>query len=158
MPTGGTYAFADVAATYSGAFGIIDFTDCGTTDEGISIEFAEDKGSIQYGADGGWMQSLHAAQGGTVTVRVFKTSPINSTLSRAYNYETSSSAYYGRGVFTIRNPQTGDIFHCTGCGFRKFPTNGNSKEGAAHEWVFNAGYIDPRLGDGNPALAVNGGI
>ncbi len=44
MPTGGTYAFADVAATYTGPFGIIDFTDCGTTDEGISVEFDEDKG------------------------------------------------------------------------------------------------------------------
>jgi hypothetical protein len=150
---GGVYSFVDFLAAYTGSFGSFDMSSGGIAEEGITIAFDEDKASKVNGADGDWMHSLHASQGGTVTVRLLKTSPLNHTFSALYNYETSSSAYYGRGTITCRNPVTGDLFVCLGCGLRKFPDNVNAKDGGTNEWVFNVGRIEPTLGNGNPTLA-----
>jgi len=154
----GTYAFQDFLGAYSGPGGVADISSGGIAEEGITIAFDEDKATKTNGADGDWMYSLHAASGGMVTVRVLKTSPLNAFFGRLYNFETSSGANYGRGTFTGRNVSTGDAFVCDGCGIRKFPDNVNAKEGGTNEWVFMAGVIDVTLGDGNPALAENGGI
>lgn len=153
MPRGGVYSFIDFVAGYIGPFGTFDMSSGGVAEEGITIAFDEDKASKVNGADGDWMYSLHAAQGGTVTLRLLKTSPMNRNLQSLYKYETSSSAYYGRGTITARNPVTGDVFVCLGCGLRKFPDNVNAKEGGTNEWVFLVGRIEPTLGNGNPTLA-----
>lgn len=153
-----TYAFADFLCAYTGPGGTLDLSSGGITDDGITIAFDEDKATKTNGADGEWMYSLHEASGGTATIRLQKTSPLNGPLSRLYNRETTSGANYGRGVITGRNPVTGDSFTCIGCGIRKFPDNVNAKLGGANEWVFLVGRIEVILGDGNPALAVNGGI
>jgi hypothetical protein len=146
-----TYSFLEVSVAITdpaGSFSMSD--DAGVAEEGITIAMEGDKGTITWGADGTPMTSLHAAQGGTISIRYQKTSPVNALLSTLYNATTISSANYGNSTITVRDPARGDTFVCTGCSIKKFPDNVYNKAGGMNDWVFNAGVISPILGDGNP--------
>lgn len=147
-----TYSFADTLCAITGPGGNFSLSEGGIADEGITVEMLDDKGSMITGADGDFMHSLHAANGGTVTVRIFKTSELNRLLGTLYNYQTASSAYYGQNVISLRNPATGMSVQCVGCGFKKLPPNVNAKDAGMNEWVFNSGRITQVMGDGNPSL------
>lgn len=146
-----TYSFLDVAVAITDAAGSFSIgAEAGIAEEGITIALEGDKGTIVWGADGTPMTSLHAAQGGTVSVRLQKTSPDNALLSSLYNQTTNSSANYGNSTITVRNPTRGDTIVCTQCSIKKLPDNVNAKEGGMMDWIFNAGVISEILGDGNP--------
>lgn len=150
--TNNAYSFLDAQVALVGPNGAVSLSNGGIADEGVSYEMEGDKGTMVTGADGGFMHSLHAAQSGTVTVRLLKTSPLNGVLQTMYNAQTASSANYGQNTITIRDPVRGDSITAQGCAFRKQPNNNFSKEGNTLEWVFNSGRIDVQLGQGSPSL------
>lgn len=142
-----TYSFLDVAATLTGPGGTISLgAGSANAEEGISIEFDEETGTMQKGADGSIVHSLHAVKSGRVTVRLLKTSPTNSLLSSLYNFQRTSSLFFGKNVIVVSNPVTGDVYTCQQCGFAKHPANTWAKDSNMIEWDFNAGVIDPILG------------
>jgi hypothetical protein len=149
-PQGGTYSFLDVVVGYSGPAGSFDFSEGGISEEGVTVDFDEDKVSKTNGADGSWMYSLHAGMPGSIAIRLFKTSPLNAVMSRIFNFDTRSSANTGKGVITVRNPVSGDTFQAVGCALRRMPANANAKDGGMNEWVFMAGFIGGHLGDWEP--------
>jgi len=142
-----TYSFLDVAATLTGPGGSVSLgAGAAAAEEGISIEFDEDTGSMQKGADGAIVHSLHAIKSGRGVVRILKTSPTNSQLSSIYNYQRSSSLFWGKNVLIVSNPVTGDVYTCQQVAFAKHPANEWAKDSRFLEWDFNIGIIDPVLG------------
>lgn len=147
-----TYSFLDVQAAIRGPNGTFSLGNgAGVSEEGITVSQADDKATVMMGADGTGMHSLHASKNGTVTVRLIKTSPVNSLLQDMYNADTASSAGYGQNTISIRNPVSGDVFTAADCGFRKFPDVVYGKDGQMLEWSFNSLAIDPILGTGTPS-------
>jgi Protein of unknown function (DUF3277) len=150
----GVYSFQDVQCSISGPNGSFNIgSGAGIAEEGITITYEGDKGTCVWGADGTPMHSLHAARGGTVSIRVQKTAPVNAQLNALYRADTSSAAVYGQNTITVRNPTRGDVIVASACGQRKMPDNVNAKEGGIMDWAFNAGFLDEILGDGTPISA-----
>ena len=146
-----TYSFLDTNVAITDPAGSFSISPGGgIAEEGITIAMEGPKTNIVWGCDGTPMISLHAAQGGKVSVRLQKTSPTNSLMSSLYKQTTNSSANCGNSTITIRNPTRGDTIVCIFCAIEKLPDNVNAKEGGIMDWVFNAGIIDQTLGDGNP--------
>lgn len=144
-----TYAFQDVSGTYIGPGGTFQLGhESGAAEEGLTIDYVEDKGTMTIGADGSVMHSLHAGKGATLTLRLLKTSPVNHQLSLAYNIETASSAAYGIGTIVVRNPFSGDVITCRQVGFKKAPPANYAKDGGTNEWTFNCGKVDMLYGNG----------
>jgi hypothetical protein len=146
-----TYSFLNVNVALTDDLASFDLgAEAGVAEEGITVAMEGDKGTLVWGADGTPMHSLHAAQGGTVSLRFQKTSPINYKLAQFYTQSTQSSANYGNATITVSNLTRGDTIVCLLCGIKKLPDNVNSKEGGFMDWVFNAGQISEILGDGAP--------
>ena len=144
----GAYSFLDVQCAMTGPGGTFSLSEGGVAEEGITVAMRDAKNTMVIGADGTPMHSLHAGKGGTVTLRLQKTSPINELLMDLYNFQTTSSAFHARNVFTIANPVTGDAITARACAFQKLPDNVNATEAGTMEWVFDAGVIDQILGSG----------
>jgi hypothetical protein len=151
--SGGTYSFMDVSATITGPGGAfsLGYGAC-TAEEGISIAMIENKNTMTIGADGCVMHSLHAGNGGTVTVRFLKTSPTNQMLQRMFDTQKMSSAYWGHNTINIADPARGDAITCSMCAFQRFPNVTYAKDGGTQEWIFDAGDITGILGDGTPGV------
>lgn len=144
-----TYSFLDVLVTITGPGGSFSLgAGSGNSEEGISIEFAEEKDRLVIGADGTGMHSLNASKAGKIMVRLLKTSPVNAQLSQLYSFQTTSSLFHGQNIIVLTNPVIGDDYTCTGVAFVKFPRNDFAKEAGFLEWDFNAAVIDPVLGAG----------
>ena len=142
-----TYSFLNVQATIVGPGGAFNIGQgAGISEEGITIERANDKGTMTIGADGTGMHSLHADKSGTLTVRLLKTSQQNAKLMAMYDLQTASSTLYGQNVITVTDTGSGDSTGCRGVGFKKAPTITYAKEGQMMEWAFNAIAIDSVLG------------
>ncbi len=109
------------------------------------------KNTMVIGADGQAMHSLHAGKGGTVTVRLLKTSPTNALLQEMYFADTASSANHGQNTILIRDPSRGDVASAKFCAFQKFPGITYSKDGNTVEWMWDSGEVDVLLGTGTPA-------
>jgi hypothetical protein len=149
-----SYSFLDVQATIAGPGGSFSMGNgAGIAEEGITVEFNEDKDTQTIGADGTPMHSLHAGKGGKITVRVLKTSPLNAQLSQLYAFQTSSSANHGQNVVTVDDPARGDSISARAVAFMKFPVVTYAKDGAMNEWSFNVGILDILLGSGAPAIS-----
>ena len=145
------YSFADVAVTLIGPGVAISLgSDSGAAEEGITVEMAEDKNTMTKGADDSTMHSLHASNGGSVAVRLLKTSPVNAQLAAAYNFQRSGAANWGQNTIVVSNLQTGDVISCQECAFAKFPNLTYAKEGGMNEWAFHVGKVDGLLGTGSP--------
>ena len=146
-----TYSFLDVQAAMSGAGGNINLgAGAAVSEEGITVEAVEDKSVMTIGADGQGMHSLIASEASTVTIRLLKTSPVNSQLNEMYKQNTISSANHGSNTITIRNPVTGDNITLQKVAFKKRPTITYAKEGGMNEWTFDAIKTDMTLGVGRP--------
>lgn len=148
-----TYSFLDVVAAIAGP-GLVANLGAGASvaEEGITIAAAEDKNMMQIGADGSGQHSLIASDAGQVTVRLLKTSKINALLMAAYEFQSTSSSFWGRNVITVTNPQTGDVTTIQGAAFKKKPDLSYAKEAGVNEWVFDAIKINTLLGIGTPEL------
>lgn len=148
------YSFLDVQSTINGPGGNFSVgAGAGIAEEGISIEFNEDKDRMVIGADGIAMHSLNASQAGKALIRLQKTSPVNSQLEQLYNFQTTSSLFHGQNTLVVTNPVTGDVYTLTGTAFAKFPRNDYAKEAGLLEWDFNVSNIDVKLGQGVQLLA-----
>lgn len=155
MPVGyGAYSFLDVGCSIVGPGGAFSLgNEAGAAEGGISIEMTEDKDTMSIGADGAPMHSLHAGQGGTVTVRLQKVSATNALLSAMYALQTATSANHGRNTIVITDFSRGDAITCMFCAFRRQPANTFAKDGNVIEWQFNAGYIFETLGAGAAVIS-----
>lgn len=148
---GSTYAFADIQASIVGPGGSFSIgSGAGAAEEGISVAMVDDRSSMVIGADGTGQHNLHAGKGGTVTVRLLKTSPVNRQLQQMYDYQTSSAAFHGKNTITIRDVARGDVITASEAAFKKMPDNSYGKDGGVMEWVWEAIRVDQILGDGNP--------
>lgn len=142
-----TYSFQDVQVTLTGPGGIVTLGySAGPTEEGITVERAEDKDNMTIGADGTPMHTLHAAKHGSVVVRLLKISPMNAILQAMYDLQSLSSATWGQNVLVVSQIIAGDIHTCRSVAFRRAPTFTYGKEGGFNEWPFNVGLIDSVLG------------
>jgi hypothetical protein len=148
-----TYSFLDISASIDGPGGNFPLgAGAGVDKEGITIAFADDKNKQDVGADGQPLNSLRAAQNGTVTVRLQKTSPVNAMLSAMYNTQKQSSATWGQNTIVVSDTQRGDVYSCQQCAFKKFPDNAYAEEAGMVAWAFDAGIMEPLLGTGRPSL------
>ncbi len=148
-----TYSFMDVAASIIGPGGAFSLGyGSGNSEEGITIAMVENKNTMTIGADGSVMHSLHAGNGGTVTLRFLKTSPTNQMLSVMLDLQRVSSALWGNNVIVISDPARGDQISCTNCAFQRWPNVAYAKDGGTQEWVFDAGAINGVLGDGTAGV------
>ena len=148
------YSFLDVQATINGPGGSFSVgAGAGNAEEGISVEFTEEKDNMKIGADGTAMHSLNASKAGKIFIRLLKTSPVNAQLEQLYNFQTGSALNHAQNTIVITNPVTGDDYQCIGAAFSKFPRNDYPKDAGFLEWDFNVSAIDVRLGSGIAALS-----
>lgn len=143
------YSFSDVTCTISGPGGTIVLSDANSADEGISVAMTEDQSTMTGGAGIGVMHSLHASRRGRVVVRLLKNSPVNAMLMAMQKRQFGNAALHGQNVISVRMPYWLEDYACTQVAFVRYPDNGYSKDGNTLEWLFDAGYIDPTLGDGS---------
>ena len=142
-----TYSFMDITASLVGPGGDINLgAGAENAEEGITISMANDRNVMRMGADGEGMHSLRAAKNGTITVRLLKTSPVNSQLTKLYNAQSLSSALWGQNVITIRNTQAGDAHAARECAFARLPDLRYAADGDIVQWQFHSIKIDPSLG------------
>lgn len=149
-----TYSFLDVACSLSGpgAAALQLGAGAGNDDEGITVEMVEDKDSMVIGADGSVQHNLHAGQGGTVIIRLLKTSPVNQALALLYAAQTAASSLHGQNTIVVTDIQRGDVISARACGFAKLPAAAYSKDPRFMEWRFNAGIVDMLFGSGQPEV------
>jgi len=145
-----TYSFLDTSASITGPGGsfTIGGQNTGSAEEGLTIERNADKNTLVVGADGSPMNSLAAREDGKLTVRLNKTSPLNSALSSMYNTQKGSSAAWGQNTISISNTTLGDSWTLTNVAFKKYPKVDYAKEAGIIEWEFDVGYIASTLGGG----------
>jgi structural protein KPP10_ORF10 len=144
-----TYSFIDVKMSFVGPNGaFILGSDAGVAEEGITVEMTEEKSTMQIGADGSGMFSLHAGTSGRMTVRLLKNSPTNALLQGAYDGDTSDGSEYGQNTLVVSWLTQGDVLTGRQCGFTKFPTITYAKEGPMLEWMFSCVNINQLLGAG----------
>lgn len=150
----GVYSFLSVQASISGPGGNLPLGNgAAAAEEGITFAMNEDKNTMTLGAGGEGMHSLHAAKGGTVTIRLLKTSPVNAALMEMYNLQTSNPALHGRNTLSVRDTFRGDVAVARECAFKKVPDLTWAKDGNTNEWLFDAVSIDPKLGAGLTSFA-----
>lgn len=143
------YSLKDVLATIAGPGGAFPIgPGNGIAQEGISVEFIDDKDNMLMGGDGQGVHSLRESNAARITVRVLKTSPVNAALSQLYRYQKRSSLFWGQNVITVTNPITGDDYHATECAFVKHTGVTWAQDANINEWQFNAIKCDPILGIG----------
>ena len=150
-----TYSFLDVKATITGPGGAINIgSDAGAAEEGISADMMENKNTMTVGADGSVMHSLHGGNAGIVTIRLLKTSPINSQLETMYNFQRQSSTTWGQNVLRVMDIARGDVIAGVAVSFQKFPNVVYAKDGNVMEWVFDCADVSQLLGVGVPDVNV----
>ncbi len=144
------YSFLDVSASISGPGGNFSLgSGAGAAEEGITIAMVEEKGDTKVGADGQIMQTLRASNLARITVRLLKTSPVNSLLSNMYNLQRSSSSLWGNNTLVVSDVARGDVVSGDTISFTKQPDLSYAKDANTNEWVF-MGNVNELLGTGTP--------
>lgn len=146
----GTYSFLNINATINGPGGSFQLgTGTGNAEEGIDIDMIEEKDAATFGADGSVMHGLRASNGGTITLRYLKTSPINALLNQLYNFQKSNPAAWGQNVLMVSDVVRGDVITGTEMAFSKQTPIKYAKDPNVNEWKF-IGVIEELLGTGVP--------
>lgn len=146
-----TYSFLDVQCSIIGPGGaFILGNGAGAAEEGITAVMNEDKNSLVVGADGAAMHSLHAGQGGVITIRLLKTSPYNANLMLLHNTQRQSAALWGQNTIVVNDSARGDVVTGLLCAFKKAPDLTYAKDGGMNEWAFDVGNLTMLLGTGVP--------
>ncbi len=144
-----TYSFMSVTASIDGPGGAFSLGyGAGSAEEGITIARIEDKNTMMIGADGTPMHSLHAGEGGIITIRLLKVSPVNNLLMSMYNYQRSGPAFWGNNVISVQDIFRMDSSALSSVAFKKVPDITYAKDGNTHEWTFDVGRIAGFLGAG----------
>ena len=146
------YSFLDVSATIQGPNGSFPLgVGAAVAEEGITTDYSIDSETMNIGADGTPMHSLHASKGGMISVKLQKTSPTNSNLMTMWKADRANGSQdWGQNTLTITNVARGDSIVAQSVAFRKPPANVNAQDGGIMDWIFNCGTIDETIGDGNP--------
>jgi hypothetical protein len=139
-----TYSFVNVVAALvgPGAPGIPIGSDAGSADEGITVEYEEDKNQMTGGSDGSVMHVLRAGNRGHITIRLLLTSPVNGLLMLAYNFQKQSSNLWGVNTLTISDIARGDLVNAQQVAFKKGAGTTYSKDGQLREWPFDVGQLE----------------
>lgn len=141
------YAFSDVVATITGPGGSFQLAaGSGAAEEGITIDFTEDRNKMDIGADGSVMHSLHAGRSGTITARLLKTSPVNAQLMAMFDLQSIASGLWGTNIIVIRQLAAGDLATGIQCAFKRAPNMSYAKDGGTVEWSWDVGKLDRVLG------------
>jgi len=143
------YSFLNANCTIAGP-GILANLAAGAAaaEEGITIEAVEDKNVMTIGADGKAQHSLIATNAVKITVRLLKTSPVNTLLQAAFDAQSITSALWGKNVITTTDLARGDYTVSQQVAFKKQPTITYAKEGGIMEWEFDCGTSTTILGAG----------
>ena len=152
----GTYSFIDVIASFAGpgATGGFDLKGSGIASEGIKVTMNGDADAMSIGAGGDGMHSLSASKAGRITITLLKAGPGNALLSALFNYQSSSSAYWGQNQISLKNPVTGDSVVAQAGAFVKIPDVVYDVAGPMLVWEFNFVEIDTILGNGYQNISV----
>lgn len=135
---GNVYSFLNVNATIAGPGGILNLAaGAAVAEEGITVEPVEDKNIMTIGADGRGQHSLVASDAVTITVRLLKTSPLNSALMTMYDLQSATSSLWGINTLTIVDSARNDYTVIQACAFKKKPTITYAKEAGFNEWTFD---------------------
>jgi hypothetical protein len=148
-----TYAFANVSATLQGPGASISLGyGAGVAKEGLTSEMLEDKDLLTIGADGSAMHSLRSSNAARLLVRLLKTSPVNSLLSFAYNFQRASASNWGQNYLVVSDIARGD--NCAGrqVAFARQPVVTWAEDANFNEWQFLAGHWIELLGAGVPDI------
>ena len=93
------YSFLNVVAAIAGPSAAFNIgAGAQVAEQGITIAPNEDKNSMIIGADGRGQHTLIASNGGLITVRLLKVSPVNGQLQLAYDVQAASSALWGQKI------------------------------------------------------------
>lgn len=142
-----TYSFADVHASLVGpSLAAILADGSGSAEEGINWEPLSERDIMTIGAGGDGMHTLNPSRAGRIMIRLLKTSPTNAILQQAFNYQSSSSLFWGKNLFHLTNPITGDSLSASGAAFDRQPPNSWGLNAAGLEWTLNAIYVSQTLG------------
>ncbi len=142
-----TYSFLNVNCSIVGPGGSLNLgAGAAVSEEGITIEPAEDKNTMTIGADGEGQHSLIASNAATATIRLLKTSPLNKALMIMYDLQTISSALHGVNTISVSDSARGDISILQACAFKKKPTLTYAKDGGMNEWTFDCISANSVLG------------
>jgi Protein of unknown function (DUF3277). len=140
------YSLADVESAIEGPGGSFQIgAGIGLSTEGINIEPKGDTNILTEGGDGEIMHSLRVSKACTITITVLKTSPTNARLMNLYNYQASSSRYWGQNTVTVINPVSGDVHNCTQIAFQKKPGVPYAEDGGTIVWTLE-GKVSTKLG------------
>lgn len=141
------YSFLNIVAAIAGPGAAFNMgAGSGVAEEGITIAPNEDKNSMIIGADGRGQHTLIASNGGLVTARYLKTSPINGLLQLAYDLQSASSALWGQNVITVVDTARLELTTCQSCAFKKKPELVYDKAGPMLEWTWDSLAINTILG------------
>lgn len=144
-----TYSFLNISCKMAGP-GVVANLAAGAAaaEEGITLEPSTEKNVMTIGADGQGQHSLVADDSCKLTIRLLKTSPLNSVLMAAYDLQSTSSALWGVNTFTLSDSARGDFSVIQQAAFKKKPTITYAKEGGMMEWEFDGIQANSVLGSG----------
>jgi len=143
------YSFQNIQCALAGPGGVLNLgAGAAVAEEGIGIEAVEDKNVMTIGADGLGQHSLVAGEAATVTIRLLKTSPLNSGLMIMYNLQRSSSALWGLNTITVVDSARKDYHALQQVAFKKKPAIVYDKSGPMNEWTFDCVVANSILGTG----------
>lgn len=153
-----TYSFLDNVMSITGPGGSFNIGGQGAAnaEEGFDIEAVADQNTMTIGADGSPMHSLQARSDSKLTIRLLKTSPVNSMLSSLLNTQKLSSAAWALNIVTIQNTVSGDNMTLTSVAFKKWPKVTYAKDGGTNEWEFDVGLTARSLGGGGTVASILG--
>lgn len=151
----GTYSFINIVAVLSGPGGNFQLGyGSGNAKEGLTFEMLDDKDKMDVGADGSIMHSLRASDAGKATVRLLKTAPTNRALSQLYNFQKSSSIFWGQNLLRVQDVVRGDVIACEDLAFARQAPVTYGEDGETMEWTFFGRIPAMLLGSGVPNLNV----
>ncbi len=141
------YSFQDVSASIVGPTGSADLGyGAAVQEEGIIFTQKSEVNTMTIGADGKGMHSLHADKSGRVTVKILKTSPMNSILMAMFDAQRIAASLWGQNVIVARQTAAGDIVTALDCAFCKPPDIKYAQVGDFLEWEWDTLEIDRILG------------
>lgn len=147
-----TYSFINIAASILGPGGAFSLGyGSGDAEEGITIAMVDNKNKMDVGADGSIMHSLRASNAGRVTVRLLKTAPTNALLSGLYNFQRSSSVFWGQNAFSLADTARGDLVLASQMAFTKQPDLVYAQDGNYNTWEWEGSVDNELLGIGTPS-------
>lgn len=141
------YSFLNIVAAIEGPGAAFNLgAGAAVAEEGITIAPSEDKNVMVIGADGKGQHTLIASNGGLITIRLLKTSPVNGLLQLAYDLQGATSALWGQNIITVADKARNEFTTCQACAFKKKPEIVYDKNGPMLEWTFDSIAINSVLG------------